>query len=124
MPGLDSVLFFSVPMFLASVLGLWFIRSRWWRMFVVLLFGFAGFLLFCMGTFGLAMGAGHGSHHGPSAEDLWDTCARAGPVLVVLALGIAWPNLRRPAPPAPESPTLFSTRPRPRQKPPHDPSKY
>jgi hypothetical protein len=73
-------------MFVASVLCSYFIRRRWLRILVVFLLGFAGFALLCAAAFGVAMGSGHGSHHGPSAEELSDTYMCTWPILVICAL--------------------------------------
>ena len=95
MPGITEVIVISIPMFVVSLACYWFIRHRWLRLLITFIAAFAGFILLSMASFGVAMGSGHGSHRGPSAEQLWNTYMTAWPILVVLAIGIAWITRKR-----------------------------
>lgn len=110
LPGLALVLIISVPLFTASVLCFYRVPFRWMRILVVLSLGLIGFVLLGAALWGVAMGSGHGSYHGPSAEELGDTYIIAWPILVLIALYIAWRERPFPLHPLSDGPASATPR--------------
>jgi len=82
-------------MFIGSLVCFGVIRRRWLQLLITMFLAFAGFAFLSAATFGVAMGSGHGTHRGPSADELPDTILLAWPILAGLALVIAWSDRRR-----------------------------
>ena len=84
------LIFVGVFVFIANFVCFFSVPWRWMRMVIMLLVCMGGLAFLCMAAFGMAMGAGHGSHHGPDPQIFGDVVFRGGCIISIISLVLAW----------------------------------